>query len=68
MREVGRKFDLVLYDTPAMLQVLEQDFTRLPDRDGYAPQVAVEFGGKVLYSKDRPTFSELEGHVKGKKA
>ena len=35
---------------------------------GYAPQVAVEFGRKVLYSNDRPTFAELEGHVKGKKA
>jgi chemotaxis protein MotA len=34
---------------------------------GYAPQVAVEFGRKVLYSGDRPTFSELEGHVKGRK-
>ena len=34
---------------------------------GYAPQVAVEFGRKVLYSTDRPTFAELEGHVKGKK-
>jgi chemotaxis protein MotA len=27
--------------------------------------VAVEFGRKVLYSADRPTFSELETHVKG---
>jgi chemotaxis protein MotA len=30
--------------------------------------VAVEFGRKVLYSADRPTFTELEGHVKGTKA
>ena len=42
--------------------------TLLASMQGYAPQVAVEFGRKVLYSKDRPTFSELEGHVKGKKA
>lgn len=41
--------------------------TLLASMQGYAPQVAVEFGRKVLYSKDRPTFSELEGHVKGKK-
>ena len=34
---------------------------------GYAPQVAVEFGRKVLYSTERPTFAELERHVKGKK-
>ena len=27
---------------------------------GYAPQVAVEFGRKVLYSTERPTFAELK--------
>lgn len=39
----------------------------LASMQGYAPQVAVEFGRKVLYSADRPTFAELEAHVKGKK-
>jgi len=41
--------------------------TLLASMQGYAPQVAIEFGRKVLYSGDRPTFVELEGHVKGKK-
>ena len=41
--------------------------TLLASMQGYAPQVAVEFGREVLYSGDRPTFAELEGHVKGKK-
>ena len=41
--------------------------TLLASMQGYAPQVAIEFGRKVLYSGDRPTFSELESHVKGKK-
>lgn len=41
--------------------------TLLASMQGYAPQVAVEFGRKVLYSADRPTFAELESHVKGKK-
>ena len=41
--------------------------TLLASMQGYAPQVAIEFGRKVLYSGDRPTFTELEGHVKGKK-
>jgi chemotaxis protein MotA len=41
--------------------------TLLASMQGYAPQVAVEFGRKVLYSTERPTFSELESHVKGKK-
>ena len=41
--------------------------TLLASMQGYAPQVAVEFGRKVLFSGDRPTFTELEDHVKGKK-
>jgi chemotaxis protein MotA len=39
----------------------------LASMQGYAPQIAIEFGRKVLYSAERPSFSELEGHVKGKK-
>jgi chemotaxis protein MotA len=38
----------------------------LASMQGYAPQTAIEFGRKVLYSTERPTFSELEGHVKKK--
>ncbi|MBK9133888.1 MAG: flagellar motor stator protein MotA [Betaproteobacteria bacterium] len=41
--------------------------TLLASMQGYAPQVAIEFGRKVLYSTERPSFTELEGHVKGKK-
>ncbi len=41
--------------------------TLLASMQGYAPQVAVEFGRKVLFSTDRPTFAELESHVKGRK-
>ena len=40
--------------------------TLLASMQGYAPQVAIEFGRKVLYSTERPTFAELEGHVKKK--
>jgi chemotaxis protein MotA len=32
--------------------------------NGYNPQVAVEFGRKVMYASDRPSFGELEEHVK----
>lgn len=32
--------------------------------NGYTPQVAVEFGRKVLYSTERPGFFELEDHIK----
>ena len=42
--------------------------TLLASMQGYAPQVAIEFGRKVLTSTTRPTFAELEAHVKRKKA
>jgi chemotaxis protein MotA len=32
---------------------------------GYAPQVAIEFARKLLFSDVRPTFSDLETHLKG---
>lgn len=40
--------------------------TLLASMQGYAPQVAIEFGRKVLYSTERPSFGELEAHVKKK--
>ena len=39
----------------------------LASMSGYAPQVAVEFGRKVLFSTDRPTFMELETELKARK-
>ncbi|EKT62259.1 flagellar motor stator protein MotA [Providencia burhodogranariea] len=38
--------------------------TFLSALQGYAPQIAVEFGRKVLYSADRPSFLELEARVR----
>jgi len=32
--------------------------------NGYTPQIAVEFGRKTIYSHLRPSFSELEEHIK----
>jgi chemotaxis protein MotA len=34
---------------------------------GYAPQVAVEFARKLLFSEVRPTFNDLEAHLRGNK-
>lgn len=34
---------------------------------GYNPQVAVEFARKLLFSDVRPTFGDLETHLKAKK-
>lgn len=33
---------------------------------GYAPPVAVEFARKLLFSEVRPTFNDLEAHLKNK--
>ena len=38
--------------------------TLLASLNGYAPALAVEFGRKVLFSTERPSFIELEDHVK----
>ena len=38
--------------------------TLMASLNGYAPQLAVEFGRKVLVSTARPSFSELDGHVR----
>ena len=42
--------------------------TLLASLNGYAPALAVEFGRKVLYSTERPSFAELEEHIKKSKA
>jgi chemotaxis protein MotA len=42
--------------------------TLLASMQGYAPAIAVEFGRKVLFSTERPSFTELEQHVKQKRA
>lgn len=41
--------------------------TLLASMNGYAPQLAVEFGRKVLYSTERPSFTELDGYVRASK-
>ncbi|TAM54060.1 MAG: flagellar motor stator protein MotA [Paraburkholderia sp.] len=40
----------------------------LASLSGYAPSVAVEFGRKVLFTNDRPTFQELDDTVRATKA
>ena len=34
--------------------------------NGLPPQMAVEFARKTLFSADRPSFSELENHVRSR--
>jgi chemotaxis protein MotA len=61
-----------------LASVLEQKFaestkmfqtvkvTLLASLNGYAPALAVGIRRKVLYSTERPSFSELEAHVEQK--
>jgi chemotaxis protein MotA len=42
--------------------------TLLASLNGYAPSLAVEFGRKVLFSPERPSFAELEEHIKQSKS
>jgi chemotaxis protein MotA len=51
-----------LEESTKMLQCVK--VTLLASLNGYAPALAVEFGRKVLYSTERPTFAELEEHIK----
>ena len=53
----------------AAVKVLECiKVTLLANLNGYPPPVAVEFGRKVLFSDDRPSFIELEEHVRQSRA
>ena len=52
-----------LHESTKMLQCIK--VTLLASINGYAPAIAVEFGRKVLFSTERPSFSELEEHVRG---
>ena len=51
-----------LHESSKMYQCVK--VTLLASLNGYAPALAVEFGRKVLFSTERPSFSELEDHVK----
>lgn len=55
-----------LHESSKMFQCVK--VTLLASLNGYAPALAVEFGRKVLYSTERPSFGELEEHIKQSKS
>lgn len=63
---LGNLLEHRLDESSKLLQCIK--VTLLASLNGYAPQVAVEFGRKVLYSTERPSFMELEEHVKQAKS
>lgn len=55
-----------LHESSKMLECVK--VTLLASLNGYAPALAVEFGRKILFSTERPSFSELEEHIKASKS
>lgn len=63
---IGGLLEQKLQESSKILQCVK--VTLLASLNGYAPALAVEFGRKVLFSTERPTFIELEEHVKQTKS
>lgn len=55
-----------LHESSKMFQCVK--VTLLASLNGYAPALAIEFGRKVLFSTERPSFMELEEHIKQSKS
>lgn len=62
---VASRIDRQVAEGVKMLQCVR--VTLLANLNGYAPQLAVEFGRKALHSAERPSFDELEEHVRSAK-
>ncbi len=63
---LASKLEQRLHESSKLLECIK--VTLLANLNGYAPALAIEFGRKVLYSTERPSFAELEKHVKQSKA
>lgn len=55
-----------LHESTKVLQCVK--ITLLASLNGYAPALAIEFGRKVLFTSERPSFLELEAHIKTSKS
>eukprot|EP01032_Pedospumella_encystans_P005447 gene5447-6473_t len=64
MEPLGGLLEQKMEDAAKELQCIKS--TLLASMQGYNPTTAIEFGRKVLFSTDRPSFTELETHVKKK--
>ena len=63
---LASKIEQRVNESSKLLQCIKA--TLLASLNGYSPALAVEFGRKVLYSTERPSFTELEEHLKQQKA
>ncbi|MGG7055543.1 flagellar motor stator protein MotA [Nitrosomonas sp. ANs5] len=55
-----------LHESSKLLECIK--VTLLANLNGYAPALSIEFGRKVLFSTERPSFIELEQHIKQNRA
>lgn len=62
---LASRVDRQVAEAVKMLQCIR--VTLLASVNGYAPQLAVEFGRKALHTAERPSFTELEDHVRSVK-
>ncbi|NWO56780.1 flagellar motor stator protein MotA [Chromohalobacter israelensis] len=59
---VSQRLQLQVTEAIKMLQCVR--VTLMASLNGMAPQLAVEFGRKALFTAERPSFTELEEHVR----
>ncbi len=62
---LASKLEQRLEESSKILECIK--VTLLANLNGYSPALAVEFGRKVLFSTERPSFLELEDFVKSTK-
>lgn len=62
---VASSIERQIKEAEKMLQCMR--ITLLASLHGYAPQLAVEFGRKALFTEERPGFTELEEYVRNAK-
>lgn len=63
---LASKLEHNLHESSKMFECIK--ITLLANLNGYSPVLAVEFGRKVLFTTERPSFMELEEHVKQSKS
>lgn len=63
---LGSVLEQKLHESSKVFQCVK--VTLLASLNGYAPALAVEFGRKVLFSTERPSFMELEDHIRQSKS
>ncbi len=62
---LAAKLEHNLHESSKMFECIK--ITLLANLNGYSPVLAIEFGRKVLFTTERPSFIEMEDHVKKSK-